>query len=248
MGAARQPRQEVPKGAAHLRAEELPRAARLRGVAQQVTARRRGRGSPATYPHPGRASSFLVQYSRRDRVAGPGHAGGDDHDRHEEERWYVDRAAGLRGGALCAGPARLTAAFIEQGLPALAIDCRASRHQPEAPWLVVDIGTSEGAEQLAQLLDQDDALELVWFGLPCGTASRAREIQDRPGLPQPLRTVAEPWGRTDVKFNGQEETRVMAASAVYRTALRFIESCTARGVRWIIENRSTACCGTSWST
>ena len=152
---------------------------------------------------------------------------------------------------VCAGSARLTAAFIEQGVPALAIDCRANLHQPEAPWLVVDIGTSEGAEQLAQLLDQDDALELVWFGLPCGTASRAREIQDRQGLPQPLRTVVEPWGRTDVKFNEQEETRVTAANAVYRTYVRL--SISSRAVRreesdGSSRTRSTACCGTSRGT
>ena len=100
----------------------------------------------------------------------------------------------------------------------------------------MDIGSEEGAEQLTQLLDQNDALELVWFGLPCGTASRAREIHDRPGLPRPLRTPTEPWGRTDVVLDKQEEMRVKAANAVYRTALRLIERCTARGVRWVIEN------------
>jgi hypothetical protein len=159
----------------------------------------------------------------------------------QEERAGSKRARAPASSApvvveVCAGSARLTAAFVEHGVPALAVDWRGNRHQPEAPWLAIDIASTEGIEQLANLLDDDEDLELVWFGLPCGTASRAREIQDRPGLPRPLRTAREPWGRTDIQFGEQEAVRMATANAVYRAALRLIESCTARGVRWIIEN------------
>ena len=97
------------------------------------------------------------------------------------------------------GSAKLTAAFRRRGISALGIDWKMNRHKSCGPWVQLDLTTDEGRRDLRALLQSNSALRLVWIGLPCGTASRAREIQFQEGLPQPLRTVQEPWGRTDVR-------------------------------------------------
>jgi hypothetical protein len=72
---------------------------------------------------------------------------------------------------VCARSARRMATFIELGVLELAIVWRNNRHKPEAQWLAINIASTEGGEQLAELLDDDEELELGWFGLPCGTTS-----------------------------------------------------------------------------
>jgi len=123
--------------------------------------------------------------SRRCRLAASGWR-----TRRSSSRCRTIRAGGAEGGEqeralgsstpafveVCACSARRMATFIELGVLELAIVWRNNRHKPEAPWLAINIASTEGGEQLAKLLDDDEELELGWFGLPCGATSRAREI------------------------------------------------------------------------
>ena len=79
---------------------------------------------------------------------------------------------------------------------------------------------------------------MAWFGVPCGTASRAREIP-HPSGPPPLRTLAEPWGRTDVHLDTLQaggEAKVRQANLVYEAMLHAIAVLQQRGAHWVIEN------------
>ena len=136
---------------------------------------------------------------------------------------------------VCCGSAGLSSAFIAAGVPALGIDWGGNQHKPKAPWIVLDLSTPNGLTSLLALLEANTAVQAVWLGLPCGTASRAREIPG-PGMPRPLRTTSEPWGRTDIKFTATEAERMSKANAIYRAGLAVIAWCTSKNVGWAIEN------------
>eukprot|EP00435_Cladocopium_sp_Y103_P040692 s1782_g11.t1 len=76
------------------------------------------------------------------------------------------------------------------------------------------------------------------FGLPCGTSSRAREIE-LPGMksaPAPLRDADHPDGKPDL--SARDAKRVAAANAVYAAGCRLIILCIMLGVRWSVEQPS----------
>ena len=135
----------------------------------------------------------------------------------------------------CCGSAALSAACIQAGLPALGVDLPSNRHDVKAPWVAFDIAGSGGVERLLDLAGQCPDLQLVWMGLACGTASRAREIAATPG-PCPLRTVESPWGRPLTELNEAERHRLLAANALYRAALHIIQWCYEHNVGWVVEN------------
>ena len=136
---------------------------------------------------------------------------------------------------VCCGSAGLSSTFIAAGVPALGIDWGGNQHKPKAPWIVLDLSTPNGLTSLLALLEANTAVQAVWLGLPCGTASRAREIPG-PGMPRPLRTTSEPWGRTDIQFTATEAERMSKANAIYRAGLAVIAWCTSKNVGWAIEN------------
>lgn len=136
---------------------------------------------------------------------------------------------------VCGGSMRLTAAFRKLGRAAIGIDWAGNRHKPQAPWLKLDLTTDGGRDALRQLVLAQPRPEVVWFGLPCGTASRAREIPG-PNLPRPLRSDAEPWGRTDVELTVDEADKLARANAIYRFAAELIRECHALGIKWAVEN------------
>ena len=124
---------------------------------------------------------------------------------------------------VCCGSATLTAAFLKRGLPALGVDWSGNRHVQKAPVLNINMATKDGLEQIRCLLDGSPELQLVWLGVPCGTASRARDIPG-PNLPPPLRSAAEPWGISE-GIGQENRKRVEAANQIYRNALQIIAWC-----------------------
>ena len=76
---------------------------------------------------------------------------------------------------ICCGSAVLSRAFIDKGIPALGVDCLRNRHTAQAPWVTVDMTDAGAVESIMGILKSCQRLQLVWLGLPCGTASRARE-------------------------------------------------------------------------
>ncbi|CAK0909372.1 unnamed protein product [Prorocentrum cordatum] len=137
---------------------------------------------------------------------------------------------------MCCGSARLTAAFSSEGVPGLGVDWKGNRHESRGPWVQLDLTTNEGQSAFLQLLGSAQTLTLAWISLPCGTATRARDIQDIPGLPQPLRSAREPWGRTDVEFSADDMQKLSRANSLYRFAIVVVDRCEHMGVQWIIEN------------
>ena len=95
---------------------------------------------------------------------------------------------------LCCGSAQLTAACIDEGLSAAGADWN-NRFDTHAPWVKVNLADMVGCGQILQVIEQSASiLVVVWFGLPCGTASRAHDIQDCPRLPPELRSEQFPLG------------------------------------------------------
>ena len=137
---------------------------------------------------------------------------------------------------VCCGSAKLAAAFRARGVPALGIDHKWNKHAPIAPALHMDLSTGAGMDELLTLIKEAPDLQFVWLGVPCGSASRARQIPAGDGAPRPLRSEREPWGRTDVSLSSQEQKKLSAANKVYTSCLEVIKCCDARKVGWAVEN------------
>ena len=140
---------------------------------------------------------------------------------------------------LCAGTAGLSAKLRLAGFDVCAIDTKRNRFKVKHAITDLDISTDDAVEILLDTLLQDDGgVAYVHAGVPCGTASRAREIPIRGSgtAPRPLRTVLEPWGRTDIQMTEAERVRVQAANAVYTAVIRILKVAHSRGAIVSVEN------------
>ena len=143
---------------------------------------------------------------------------------------------------VCCGSAGLAGAMGRYEFDALGVDHHGNRHVPKAKVLEIDLTTQFGVDQLTCLC-VSGTVAAVWFGIPCGTASRARLIRrllrgGRPA-PPPLRTDSEPWGRTDASLDELQPCaylRLHAANAIYRATLKIIELLIELGIPWAIKN------------
>eukprot|EP00972_Heterocapsa_arctica_P075400 11122466-Heterocapsa_arctica.AAC.1 len=97
---------------------------------------------------------------------------------------------------LMCGCARLSANLGLEGFVCVAVDRADNRHSPEVPWLRLDLSKPTDQNIFLQLLSEAaGSAFIIWFGIPCGTFSRAREkpipeylkAQGVPE-PQPLRS------------------------------------------------------------
>ena len=71
-------------------------------------------------------------------------------------------------------------------------------------------------------------------GVPCGTASRAREIPIEGGGPEPIRSPEFPDGLPNLRHRDKE--RVRKANLVDAAACRLILTCHETGTAWTLEN------------
>ena len=110
----------------------------------------------------------------------------------KKQRSHPIGIGGRRFIEVCAGRAMLSAKVAERGFEALGVDHKFNKHVPVHDTIEIDLATDVGRDLLLTLC-QESGVAMVWFGVPCGTASRAREIPLVNG-PPPLRTEAEPWG------------------------------------------------------
>ena len=102
--------------------------------------------------------------------------------------------------------------------------------------------------QLDLTLDKDVALLISWMESPlllwihlapvCGRASRARDIQRRPGDPLPLRSLESPDGLHDL--NAQDRERVRIANRLYEVACYIFLQATLKGIVATMENPSNS--------
>jgi hypothetical protein len=148
----------------------------------------------------------------------------------------VSAPAGSRVCIECmAGSARLTAACEAAGLTAFGVDHKGNRHRPEGRVVVLDLTSPSDQLPIKSMLTPDSDVVFVWFGLPCGTMSRARNIPlaDRRG-PQPLRSERHPRGLP--ALGPADAAKVAAANALVSFARDCITLCDLAGIKWAIEN------------
>ena len=142
---------------------------------------------------------------------------------------------------LCAGSAMLSACFAEQGWNVFPVDHSANRFHPLAKVCNLDLAHKSSWQYLSWLL-ANHRVAYIHVAPPCGTCSRAREIQRGSSDPQVLRTNGFPLGLPTL--NGSDKDRVMTANAIYDGVTSFLleaqERKTSFGV-WKI--RKTPCCG-----
>ena len=122
-----------------------------------------------------------------------------------------------------AGSARLTAELSARGFDALAIDHAGNRHRQSAPVLQIDLTLKEDQDRLFLLLG-NPRIVYVHIAMPCGTASKAREIpmpawklNGRPA-PKPLRSLLHPAGLPTM--DGVDKQRVLQANCLYTYILQ----------------------------
>ena len=137
---------------------------------------------------------------------------------------------------LCAGSARLTRCFLNEGLSgAVGIDYLRNQSRPVGPVIILDLTSDHGQDVIMKSLRSGN-VAVVTLAVPCGTASRARErplSATRHG-PRPLRTEHEPWGTSDLA--GVDLVRVQQANVLYKFAIKVFEYCVSHQILVMLEN------------
>ena len=130
---------------------------------------------------------------------------------------------------LCSGTAGLTAAIRKAGLrSSFGID-HVVKAGSKAPIIKLDATKPEDQAMIKSWLESPQCLALH-CGVPCGTSSRAREINN--GGPRPLRSDSFPEGIPGL--TQAESARVCKANSIYSFACCII-LCVLLGVHWSIE-------------
>ncbi len=103
----------------------------------------------------------------------------------------------------------------------------------QAEWLCIILAAAEGLRDLLPIAGGCRELQLVWFGVPCETAPRARDHRLL-GLGGPLRSEHFPRGLPGL--GNTDQTHVDLANSVYDNMAQLIDWCNRRNVAWAIEN------------
>ena len=144
-----------------------------------------------------------------------------------------------------AGRGSLSRAALQAGFSVLSVDHEG--HDPVVPIIQLDLTTESGEAILWDMLDSKQ-LVAVHLGLPCGTASLARErpisrdlqLQGVPN-PPPLRSAECPLGLPGL--GEVHQAKVNSANKLYWLAIKIMVFCFERGIVFSIENpeRSWLC-------
>ena len=125
-----------------------------------------------------------------------------------------------------AGRGSLSKAATQAGFSVLSIDHDTSG--AIVPMVVLDLTTETGTKILWDILSSENIVA-VHLGLPCGTASLARERPVAPALramgvpnPPPLRSAQFPLGMPGL--SGIHQAKVDSANQLYRLAVEILVS------------------------
>ena len=126
------------------------------------------------------------------------------------------------------------------GMKSIGIDHADNKDKPRCKHLQVDLSSPQGQALFWKLIE-DNRVDWVHFGPPCGTASRAREVRlkNKDGTPAdidplPLRTDEWPDGLPEL--SGHDKARVVAANLLYDFVAAAIVKLTGRNIKWTVEN------------
>jgi hypothetical protein len=122
----------------------------------------------------------------------------------------------------------------------MGIDFRENRHKKRAKVSDIDLATAAGRTRALALIEEP-RLSFVFWGPPCGTASRARDkriprswkAEGYPD-PKPLRSTQHPEGLPTLAHH--QRIRVGKANAVYELCAEVAKICHHRGIPFAIEN------------
>ena len=141
---------------------------------------------------------------------------------------------------LCCGSANLSWACHKAGFEVMPIDHKSPKHS-KLRVLALDLTLPDVVSTLKTLISQEShRIVLLWVGLPCGTASRAREKPlphlSKKGIhvPKPLRSPLQPHGLDSLM--GVDKTKTELANQVYCACTQLVLTAIALDVRCVIEN------------
>ena len=130
-------------------------------------------------------------------------------------------------------------------------DCKYNKDLPKVKTIELDLTLADDQRVFWEII-LDPEVEFVHFGVPCGTASRAREVRlkNTSGKanfvdPKPLRSYIFPDGLAGLSEDN--EKRVHSANALYELTAKAILVLSQRGVAWSVENpQNSLLWKTSW--
>ena len=139
---------------------------------------------------------------------------------------------------LFAGRGTLSRAMIQAGFAVLSVDHE--NNNAVVPIIALDLTTASGVAILWDILSAP-SLMAIHLGLPCGTASLARErpvpaalqAQGAPN-PPPLRSAEHPLGKPGLRPFHQ--AKVDSANKLYALAIEVLVFCALRGIVISFEN------------
>ena len=136
---------------------------------------------------------------------------------------------------LCCGSANFSFHMKFYDCIVLPVDWTRNKHKTKLPYVRIDLADEAQIKVLDDLIASGNVKSIL-AAVPCGTASRAREIplpDGRPG-PRPLRSSEYPLGLPDLEKD--EQARVDKANSIYSNVLKLILHAHSCGVICIIEN------------
>jgi hypothetical protein len=121
---------------------------------------------------------------------------------------------------ICCGQASLSRALIDAGFSVLAVDH--VMHDPQVPVTLLNLTQADHQNILIDLLNNRPP-DYIHLGLPCGTASRARErpvardkIKQGAPQPPPLRSADHPLGLPHINPDSTSGIRLKKTIQLYR--------------------------------
>ena len=136
---------------------------------------------------------------------------------------------------LCCGSANFSFHISLYELATIPVDWLRNNHKSKVPFVKLDLSVSAECKVLEDLIDSGN-VRCILAAVPCGTASRAREIPLPDGSrgPPPLRSQEHPRGFPWLK--GVDKTRVEKANLIYDNCLSLILRAHHKGAICILEN------------
>jgi hypothetical protein len=136
---------------------------------------------------------------------------------------------------LCSGSARLSSHLLAGGMHVIPIDHSRNEHTSIVPNIILDLSDDCQADIISELIKSGN-VDYLHAGVPCGTASRAREIRLKDGSkgPPPLRSAEHLLGLPGL--SAINKLKVEKANRIYANVSRIIRVCIEFHVLITIEN------------
>ena len=117
---------------------------------------------------------------------------------------------------MCAGSAILSFTAENAGFFAIPVDYSMNKFQPKVSTVRLDLADESCVDICCDAI-QAGCIQVVTAAIPCGTASRARDL---PNGPPPLRSLEYPYGLPSL--SGVNRVRAEKANRIYANAARIL--------------------------